>query len=83
MKSKLVAIAFVVVFAFLSCSDKRYEGIMEKNERMDITEQTILLDLNIEDDNELTLSELIKDVFYLELENNRESFINSPLKNKQ
>lgn len=80
MKSKLVAIAFVVVFAFLSCSDKRYAGIMEKNERMDITEQTILLELNIEDDNELTLSELIKDVSYLELENNRESFM-YPLKN--
>lgn len=65
---------------FLSCSDKRYAGIMEKNERMDITEQTILLELNIEDDNAVNLSNLIKDVSYLELENNRESFM-YPLKN--
>ena len=69
-------------FSYLlpSCSDKRYAGIMEENERMDITGQTILLDLSTEDDKTVNLSSLIKDVSYLELENSEESFMYS-LKN--
>ena len=77
-------IKFFCLLSFLhllpSCSDKRYAGIMEENERMDITGQTILLDLSTEDDKTVNLSSLIKDVSYLELENSEESFMYS-LKN--
>lgn len=70
-----------ICFALYACSEVRYAESVEENERENITSNTVVVDMKaIEYENIVLLSDIIKDVKYLNLEDTEESSL-FPIKN--
>ena len=80
MNMNSMTVAIVLGLVFLSCSedDKRLAGKVEQQERSDISNSTLVVDMKKNVRESMKLSSLIKDVSYLELENVEGSFLYSP-----
>ena len=80
MKSKSLMVAITLCLFFISCGelDRRLAGKVELQERADISDSTLVVDMKKNVRESMKLSHLIKDVSYLELENVEGSFLYSP-----
>lgn len=80
MKTFFLTATIIICLAFISCVelDKRLAGKVEAQERADISDTTLVIDMKQNVRESMKLSRLIKDVGYLELENVEGSFLYSP-----
>ena len=72
-------LSLLILFFVISCSNpERMAEMVEKTERSEIADSTVVLDMDVCSVDELPLSMLIKDVKYVELETNDSSYLYAP-----